>query len=85
MENKLSREEELKKLKEMASEIEKIPEEPAEKEEKTKDKPKQLVLKSENRGFISKIMIALLAGFAGGAVITAIYIYLNISKFTFTF
>ncbi len=84
----LSKEEELKKLQELANEIAQTTKEVEEnvKEEKKQEKEKQKVLtyKPNNNGFINKFLLALIVGFAGGAVITATYIFLNIGKFTFT-
>ncbi len=35
-------------------------------------------------GFINMVIMALLAGFASGAIATAIYIFINLGKVTFT-
>lgn len=38
-----------------------------------------------NNGYVDKLLITLLVGFAGGVIATTIYIFINIGKFTFTF
>lgn len=41
--------------------------------------------KNNNNGYVDKLLITLLVGFAGGVIATIIYIFINLGKFTFTF